>query len=124
MFLALSMELALKAWIVRDGTRSAVPKSHDLSKLFAYISLNTRERLKARYDRDIVPRHPDFFYLDAGLERTLENARDAFVKWRYMHELKIARFDVSVFTETVEMILAEFESGIVVRNYRPPFARL
>lgn len=124
MLLALSMELALKAWIVYDGSKQDVPKTHDLSTLFSYISSTTQERLKARYDREIAPRHPSFINLDDGLERILENARQAFVQWRYVHELDIASFDVSVFIETVEMVLSEFESIIVVVKHMPPLSRL
>jgi hypothetical protein len=124
MLLALSMELALKAWIIFDGTKKDVPKEHDLSKLFSYISLATQDCLKARYDREIAPRHPSFFYLDNGLERTLENARLAFVQWRYVHELERGRFDVSAFIETIEMILSEFEGRIVVVKHTPLFSRL
>ncbi|MEM5474600.1 hypothetical protein WNZ14_22985 [Hoeflea sp. AS60] len=123
MLLALSMELAMKAWVVYDGTKNDVPREHDLSKLFSYTSLATQECLKARYDREIAPRHPSFIYLDDGLERTLENARNAFVQWRYVHELERAHFDVSVFIETIEMILSEFESRIVVVKHAPPLSR-
>lgn len=48
------------------------------------------------------------------LERVLENAREAFIQWRYIYELDRAQFDEGVFKETVEMILAEFESRIMV----------
>lgn len=124
MLLALSMELALKAWIIFDGTKKDVPREHDLSKLFSFISLSTQECLKARYDREIAPLHPNFFYLDNGLERTLENARLAFVQWRYVHELERGRFEESLFVETIEMILSEFESRIVVLKHSPLFSGL
>lgn len=124
MLLALSMELALKAWIIYDGTKKDVPRVHDLSKLFSFISLATQECLKARYDREIAPHHPSFFYSDNGLERTLKNARLAFVQWRYVHELERGRFEESLFIETIEMILSEFESRIVVVKHPPLFSRL
>jgi hypothetical protein len=114
MLLALSMELALKAWIVYDGTKKDVPREHDLSILFSFISLATQECLNARYNREIAPHHPNPFYLDNGLERTLENARLAFIQWRYVHELDRGRFEVGLFIETIEMILSEFENRFVV----------
>lgn len=33
MLLALSTELALKAWLVREGKQRSIPRTHDLSKL-------------------------------------------------------------------------------------------
>lgn len=124
MLLALSMELALKAWIVYDGTKQDVPRTHDLLKLFSYSSSVTQERLKARYDREIAPHHPSFHYLDDGLEHILEHARNAFVQWRYVHEIDRAYFNVIVIIETIEMVLSEFESRIVMVKPMPPLSRL
>tara|TARA_R110000751_G_scaffold272764_1_gene373002 strand:- start:27796 stop:28332 length:537 start_codon:yes stop_codon:yes gene_type:complete len=124
MLLALSMELALKAWIVYDGTKPNVPRDHDLSELFSYTSSATQERLKARYDIEISPRHPSPFPKDNGLEHILKDARKAFVDWRYAYELDNARFDVGVFKETIELVLSEFESEIIVVKHMPPLSRL
>lgn len=124
MLLALSMELALKAWIVYENTKKDVPRSHDLWKLFSYTSAATQEQLKKRYEREIAPGHPNIFSTDYGLEHVLENACGAFVQWRYSFELETARFDTGLFTETVEMILSEFESRIVVVKQPPPFSCL
>ena len=124
MLLALSMELALKAWIVYDGTKKDAPYAHDLWKLFSNTSAATQERLKKRYEMEIAPVHPNIFFSDYGLEHVLKNARNAFVQWRYSYELDRARFDHGLFTETVEMILSEFESRIVVEKQPPPFSHL
>lgn len=123
MLLALSMEFALKAWIVYDQKKPNVPRDHDLSKLFSCTSLATQERLKARYDKEIAPRHPSPFHKDNGLERILKDARKAFVYWRYAYELDNACFDVGLFIETIKMVLSEFESRIVVVKSMPPLSR-
>ncbi len=52
--------------------------------------------------------------MQVEFEDLLESARQAFVQWRYMHELKTARFSTSEFIAAIHMTLAEFESGIVV----------
>lgn len=116
MLLALSMEMALKAWIVFDAGKNDVPKDHDLWNLFSYMSVDTQERLKTRYERELAPRHPNVFFSDYGLERVLDDARRAFIQWRYAYELDKARFDHSRFIETIEMMLSEFESRIVVER--------
>lgn len=117
MLLALSMELALKAWIVRDQTLKSVPKSHDLLLLFQKTSLGTQERLTARFRQDCWRPDPHGMLMQVELEDLLESARQAFVQWRYMHELETARFSTSEFSAAIHMTLAEFESGIVVTKY-------
>jgi hypothetical protein len=120
MLLALSMELALKAWIVRDQTIKSVPKSHDLLALFRKTSPATQQRLIAGYERECVFPSQIGLMMQCGFEYLLESARHAFVQWRYMHELQTARFNTSEFIAAIQMTLAEFESEIVVRKYRPP----
>jgi len=118
MLLALSMEYALKAWFVLDEPKLDIPKTHDLLKLFSRLSPSTQVRLKSKYDATILPHRSSLFYSDDGLERVLTNARNAFIEWRYIHELDRARFDHGVFEETIEMVVNEFESSIVVKT--PP----
>lgn len=122
MLLALSMELALKAWIAFDFRDQDIPKEHDLIKLFSCLSPSARERLKSRYDEEILPHRGSLFYTDDGLERVLANARNAFTEWRYVHELDRAHFESGGFEETIEMVLSEFERCFVVRKYPPLFS--
>ncbi|TGD42259.1 hypothetical protein EEB11_14985 [Pseudotabrizicola sediminis] len=58
--------------------------------------------------------------MQCRFEDLLDSARHAFVQWRYIHELETARFSTIKFIAAIHMILAEFESGIVVTRYRPP----
>lgn len=122
MLLALSMELALKAWITKDQTMKSVPKSHDLLALFHKTAPVTQQRLIAGYERVCLHPDPIGLPMQCGFEDLLETARHAFVQWRYMHELETARFSTSKFSAAINMILSEFEIGIVVRKYTPPLS--
>ncbi len=109
--LALAMELALKAWIVFD--HNDVPKElrqHDLEKLFNVLKPASQAKLDAEFKRSVAPCHPDFLYIDYGIRHVLHQHKDAFITWRYIHELeKPTIFKQSVFEATLEMVLAEFD---------------
>lgn len=107
--LALSMELALKAWFVFDYDTREVKKSHSLSKLFAVLKLESQEKLDSEFRRSISPQHPNLFSIDYGIIDVLAHHESAFVDWRYTHEIKDPiSVHTSTFVATLKMILAEF----------------
>ncbi len=114
MLLALSMELALKAWFVFDYDDPDVIKSHNLMKLFEALKPESQERLDQQFKRTVAPNHPSLFYVDYGIGHVLYQHRDAFTDWRYIHEPKHTRFDRGTFQATLEMVLAEFRKRYVV----------
>lgn len=108
MLLALSMELALKAWFVFDYDDPDVVKSHNLMKLFEALKPESQGRLDQQFKQAVAPCHPSLFYLDYGIGHVLYQHRDAFIDWRYIHEPKTTSFDRGTFQATLEMVLAEF----------------
>lgn len=110
MLLALSMELALKAWFVSDYDNPKVVKSHNLMKLFDSLKPESQEKLDVEFKRTVVPHHPNFFYVDYGIRDILHRHQDAFTDWRYLHEAKKSmKFEQGVFEATLEMVFREFE---------------
>lgn len=110
MLLALSMELALKAWFVFDYHNPDVIKSHNLIKLFDALKPESRAKLAAEFRASVAPYHPNGFYADYAIRHVLYQHQDAFVDWRYLHEPKQSlMFDQSAFVATLEMVISEFE---------------
>jgi HEPN domain-containing protein len=120
MLLALSTELALKAWIVREGGQQGIPRTHDLSKLFGLLSEATRRRLSERFNDEVLPHYRSWFAIDEDLEYSLASISNAFVEWRYLHEQESASFEAGKVEQIVELILSEFESTIYLRRLVPP----
>jgi hypothetical protein len=116
MLLALSMELALKAWFVFDYDDPEFSKTHNLAKLFDALLPESREKLDAEFKRSIAPNYPSFFIIDYGIRDLLYQHQDAFTDWRYHHEMrkkKTMRFEQGAFEATLEMVLREFEKRYV-----------
>ena len=109
MLLALSMELALKAWFVFDYDDPKVAKLHDLEKLYKKLLPASQEALEKEFKRSIAPYYPNWLYPEYGIENILYQHKDAFVDWRYLHERKSTRFEIGAFEATLEMVLQEFE---------------
>lgn len=110
MLLALSMELALKAWLVFDHDDPEVVKIHDLMKLFEGLKPESQEKLDVEFKRSVVPCHPSGIFIDYNIRHILCQHRNAFIDWRYLHEAnKTMQFDQSAFVATLEMVLREFE---------------
>jgi hypothetical protein len=125
MLLALSMELALKAWYVFDYDKTRDRWYHDLAKIFDSLTEASRQKLDSAFKTTVAPLHPSFFYIDYGIRDVLFQHKDAFVRWRYLHERgEPMTFEQSVFEATLEMVIVEFE-----RRYRteplgpPPLSR-
>ncbi len=111
MLLALSMELALKAWFVFDYDDPKFSRTHNLVKLFDALLPQSQEKLDAEFKRIIAPYYPSIF-IDYGIQHLLYQHQDAFIDWRYHHEVrkkKSMRFEHGAFEATLEMVLTEFE---------------
>lgn len=109
MLLALSMELALKAWFMFDFDTAEVKKTHNLRKLFRALKPESQKKLNAEFQNAIAPGHfPQIFYGELGIQDFLEHHADAFVDWRYLHEATQLNFNTGAFIATLEMVLREF----------------
>ncbi|AIC30475.1 hypothetical protein IE4771_PC00350 (plasmid) [Rhizobium etli bv. mimosae str. IE4771] len=120
MLLALSMELALKAWFVFDHDDPKVIKSHNLIKLFESLKPESQEKLDAEFRRSVAPYHPNGFYMDYSIRHILCQHQDAFIDWRYLHEAeKSMMFDQGAFEATLKMVLSEFEKRYRIEPVKP-----
>jgi hypothetical protein len=109
MLLALSIEMALKAWIVFDKNDSKVFRGHDLSKLFGQLNLSSREKLEHCFRSEIASEHPNFFNPNHNLAALLEQHKNAFQEWRYFYEMEQLHMNTAEFMATTKMILNEFD---------------
>ncbi|MEY8098640.1 hypothetical protein AB9F29_14645 [Falsihalocynthiibacter sp. S25ZX9] len=122
MLLALSMELALKAWFVFDHDDPKIIKSHDLLKLFDGLLSESQQRLDDAFKRSVNSPHSSVVFVDYGIRDILSQHKDAFVDWRYLHEPKKAMmFDQSIFEATLEMVLREFKKRYRTEPVKPFF---
>ncbi len=120
MLLALSMELALKAWFVFDHDDPDFIRSHNLMKLFDGLKPESQQKLDVEYKSSVAPHHPSDFYIDHGIRDILDQHQDAFTDWRYLHEAeKSMMFDQSAFEATLEMVLQEFKKRYRVVHRSP-----
>lgn len=110
MLLALSMELALKAWFMFDYDTNKVKRTHNLFKLFEALKAESRAKLDLEFRKTVVPIHNTPHYVDYGIDKVLAAHQDAFVDWRYTHDKKkvTIRFEQSVFIDTLKMVLIEY----------------
>ncbi len=122
MLLALSMELALKAWFVFDYDDPEHPKTHDLRKLFDELKPESQTKLDVEFKTSIAPYYPSIF-VDYGIAHMLFQHKDAFVDWRYLHEPKHTSFEVGAFTVTLTMVLDEFEKRYRIEPQNPAWRR-
>jgi len=124
MLLALSMELALKAWFVFDHDNPNVIKSHNLIKLFDGLSVESQQKLDTAFKASVAPYHPSILYPEYGIRNLLYQHQNAFTDWRYLHERKKSMlFDQSAFEATLEMVLTEFRKRyrVVPTSASSPF---
>jgi len=120
MLLALSMELALKAWWVFDYDDPKCIKSHNLVKLFDGLLPESQQKLETAFKRSVAPSHPSSFYIDYGIRDILYQHQDGFIDWRYLHEAKKSMmFDQSAFEATLEMVLREFRKRYRIEKFKP-----
>lgn len=117
MLLALSMELALKAWFVFDHNDPKVAKTHNLLKLFDTLKRESQQKLDEEFKASVAPYHPS---IHVGIRDILYQHKDAFVDWRYLHEArKSMMFDQAAFEATLEMVLREFEKRYRIERVTP-----
>lgn len=106
--LSLAMELALKAWWATENQNLDIPKTHDLVKLFDELNERTRAVLEEAH-----PEFPSPFRgsppIRRGLRSLLVCSKDAFVEWRYLHEMTRARFQNGEFNEALSAVIEEFD---------------
>lgn len=110
MLMALAMELALKAWITLDQG-SKIIREHNLSKLFSMLRPEQQEKI----EKDLRISCPwynssplDPLGMDAA--SILDHHADAFVKWRYMHEMSHGSFSTSDMENVFESVLRLFRA--------------
>ena len=121
MLLALSMELALKAWYVFDHDKTKKRWTHDLAALFESLTEESRNKLDLTFKASVAPFHPNILYVDYGIRNVLFQHKDAFVRWRYLHERgEPMLFERSVFEATLEMVITEFEKRYRTERLAPP----
>ena len=121
MLLALSMELALKAWIAFDHDNPEVIYCHNLIKLFNKLKPESQQKLDDEFKKTVVPNHPGFFHVDYGIRDLLTQHKNAFTDWRYLHEAKDSMmFDQYEFESALEMVLREFRKRYRVEQITPP----
>ncbi len=121
MLLALSMELALKAWYVFDYDKTMKRKHHDLAEIFDSLTEESQHKLDSAFKASVAPLHPNILYVDYGIRNVLFQHKDAFVRWRYLHERgEPMSFEQSVFEATLEMVLVEFEKRYRNVRLQPP----
>lgn len=124
MLLGLSMELALKAWYAFDHDKLIT--GHKLPKLFEALKPESQEKLDSEFKRSVAPLHPNFFYVNYGIDKVLYQHNDAFTDWRYMHDTRKKKtaisFEQSVFIATLEMVLSEFRKRYRTVEHPPRFS--
>lgn len=126
MLLALSMELALKAWFVFDYDDPKVAKSHNLIKLFESLKPESQEKIEAEFKSSVAPTDPNaFFFPEYSIRHILERHQNAFIDWRYLHESKHSMsFEQSGFEAALEMVLREFDKRYRIEPVTPHLSRL
>lgn len=121
MLMALSMEMALKAWFVFDHDDPKAIKSHNLTKLYDGLKPESQQQLDAEFRRSVAPYHPNLLHTDYGIRQILFQHQDAFVEWRYFYERKRSMcFEMSAFKATLEMVLKEFRKRYRVERVNSP----
>ncbi len=118
--LALATELALKALIMRDV--GAPPQSHDLLDLFDRLPERTRQRLKKKMP-GAPPIHPQLPPIPPGIREVLEENRNLFAEWRYLHESRGAWAGTGMLKEALSVIIDTYEEPTPPPEFSPPDAR-
>lgn len=117
MLLALAMEFGLKAWFVLDHNRRDPPKTHNLRRLFNELEVESRAHLERAFKERMGPFYYDMLCGALSVSGTLENHANAFVEWRYPHELRNGGlvFNTSRFVTVLEVVLDEFNKRYVTQ---------
>ena len=121
MLLALAMELALKAWITADQDAKPI-RVHNLSKLFNMLKPEQREKIENDLRISCPWYRPcplDPMGVDAA--RILDAHADAFVEWRYMHEMTRGSFSHSDMESVLASVLKLFRARQATKTITPLF---
>lgn len=116
MLLALAMELALKAWITLDqGTKTI--REHNLSRLFSMLKPEQRREIENDLRTSCPWYNPSpLDPLGMDVASILNHHADAFVKWRYMHEMTHGSFSISDMGNVLESVLRLFRARYTSKN--------
>ncbi|MEM8792922.1 MAG: hypothetical protein AAGE80_14980 [Pseudomonadota bacterium] len=109
--LSFAMELALKAWWVRENVSRDVPKTHNLLKLFNGLSDETRGRLESAHP-EIPNMHKALAPVRRGLKSLLEANQSKFVEWRYLYEMSRGSFPTGEFSEALSAVFADWSEPL------------
>ena len=118
--LGLATELALKALLMRDV--GAPPHSHDLLDLFDHLPERTRQRLKEKKPGG-PPIHPQLPSIPPGIRDVLQENRNLFAEWRYVHERRGASAGTGMLKAALSAIIDTFEEPTPPPEFGPPDAR-
>ncbi len=118
--LGLATELALKALLMREV--GAPPRSHDLLDLFDHLPERTRQRLKEKMPGG-PPIHPQLPSIPPGIRDVLQENRNLFAEWRYVHERRGAWAGTGMLKAALSAIIDTFEEPTPPPEFSPPDAR-
>lgn len=125
---ALGIEIALKAWICRSLPGS-LPKEHDLLRLFDKLDEKTQLLLEEAWQRGRGTGTPDDpiqelamprWHLEAttlqeltsfrlsSFREILEEHREVFINWRYLHERPRERPNPGVLDKALTVLIATY----------------
>lgn len=118
--LGLATELALKGLLMREvGT---APQSHDLIELFDQLPEGTRRHLVEKMP-GAPPIHPQLPSIPPGIREVLQENRNLFAEWRYLHESRGAWTSTGMLKEALSAIIDTFEEPTPPPEINPPGAR-
>ena len=109
--LALAAEVALKAWLYREG-KEAPDRRHNLLYLYDDLGEITRKRLEAKVPE--VPNPiPEFPPIRPGIRETLRFRREMFMRWRYSYENPGHTFYTAELNNVLTAIIETYEEDTV-----------
>ena len=109
--LALATEVALKAWLYREG-KEAPDRRHNL--LYLYDDLGRDHKKTARSEGAEVPNPiPEFPPIRPGIRETLRFHREMFMRWRYSYENPEHTFYTAELNNVLTAIIETYEEDMV-----------
>lgn len=107
--LALSTEIALKAWQCRE--RNGSPnQTHDQLKLFLGLGADAQRQLSEKMPEYPSPL-PGFPPAYPGMKNALSSCRNIFAEWRYSHEVRHLRAETGVLKTALSAIIAAYDES-------------
>ena len=118
--MSLAIEIALKAWLIREQEKNSFPHIHDLVELFDRLKPTTKETLEVRM-RNLSPDsiwadQPSMINLDPDFQETLgatmdplrkvlDAHRNAHMHFRHLYEKEGISFDKSEMDKALTVII-------------------